>query len=299
MPVSSPCLVDTDRYERIVYGWMDSPRSDSFATTVRITDPWVSIELAADTTPSPDYAIREARGRLLVGPQERIEPALAEAAAGLAGLSMTGGFTRNAAETLGNRPGVEYFVDAAVEVARLARQITRLPEQVVTARMREGAIGVWRLDMAGWVDLPASCYAYRPESEALFKERAVRTAAPARIYSPAVGAAGVFNRTKVLRIERCQGHLLLAHSMFDEVHSFQIWYRLDLASSTIVGAGSMTPRLPYLGICNDPQRNITALIGQTVGPTLRQQMRGLIGGMSGCAQLFELTADLLKLLSFS
>lgn len=299
MPVGSPYLVEADRYERIVHGWVDSPRPDDFAITVRIADPWVAIELTADTTPSPEYAIRAARGRLLVGPTERVEPVLAEAVTGLAELSMTGGFTRSVAETLGSRAGAQYFIDAAVEVARLARQVTRLPEQVVNERIREGVVGFWRLDMAGWVDLPSSCYTYRAESEALFKQREVRSPMQASLYAPAVGAERVFNRSKVMRLERRDGHLLLGHSMFDEVHSFQIWYRLDPATGTIVDAGSVTPRLPYLGICNDPQRNITALIGQRVDPELRKRIGGFLGGTSGCAQLFDLTADLLKLLNFS
>jgi len=118
------------------------------------------------------------------------------------------------------------------------------------------------------------------------------------LYAPPVGATRVFNRTKAARLERQDGRLVLAHSMFDEVHSFQIWYAVDLASGAIVDAGSITPRLPYLGLCNDPQRNITALIGQPLDSKLRKRIATLIGGVSGCAQLYDLTADLLKLLSF-
>lgn len=298
MSVSSPYLAEADRYERTMHGWVDSARSDVLTITARITDPWVAIELVADTTPSPEYVIRDAQGRLLVGSSERVEPALAEAAAKLAGLSMTAGFTRRVGEVLGNRTGVQYFTDAAIEVARLARQVTRMPEELVSERLKEGAIGFWRLDMEGWVDIPSSCYTYRPESEALFNEREVKEAATSVIYAPPVGAGRVFNRTKVARLERRDERLILSHSMFDEVHSFQIWYAVDLATGTVVDAGSITPRLPYRGICDDPQRNIASLLGQTVGPELRKRIGLLIGGLSGCAQLYDLTADLLKLLSF-
>ena len=296
--VSSPYLTEVDRYERTMNGWVDAARSDVFAITVRIADPWVAVELVAEATPSPEYAILHARGRLLVGGSARVEPALAEAVSKLAGIPMTAGFTRKVAGVLGDRPGTQYFVDAAIEVARLARQMAWIPEGLVRERISEGPVGFWRLDMAGWVDIPSSCYTYRPESEALFKEREVGVAATPAIYAPPVGAPRVFNRTKVARLERGNGRLLLAHSMFDEVHSFQIWYAVDVATGTIVDAGSITPRLPYSSICSDPQRNIAALLGQAVGPDLRKRISALIGGLSGCAQLYDLTADLLKLLSF-
>lgn len=296
--ISSPYLAEADRYERTMNGWVDSERSDAFAITARIADPWVAVELVAEATPSPEYGILAARGRVLVGNPERAESALAEAVTRLVGLPMTSGFTRKVAEALGNLAGAQYFVDAAIEVARLARQATRMPERLVRERIAEGPVGFWRLDMEGWVDIPASCYTYRPESEALFKERDVRPAATPTLYAPPVGAARVFNRTKVARLERDAGRLLLSHSMFDEVHSFQIWYAVDLATGAIVDAGSITPRLPYSSICSDPQRNIAGLLGQTVGPELRKRIGVLIGGVSGCAQLYDLTADLLRLLSF-
>jgi len=181
-------------------------------------------------------------------------------------------------------------------VARLARQVTWMPERLVRERIAEGPVGFWRLDMEGWVDIPASCYTYRPESEALFRERSVATAMAPEFYAPSLGAARIFNRTKVARLERRDGRLLLAHSMFDEAHSFQIWYWVDLASGTVVDAGSLTPRLPYLGICDDPQARIGRLVGQRVDAGLRKALGGLIGGREGCAQLYDLTADLLKLL---
>lgn len=295
--ITSPHLADADRYERTMHGWVDAPRPDAFTLNVRVADPWVAVELVAVTLPSPAYTIQGARGRVLVGPPERVDHALGETMRGLAGLAMTGGFTRKVAEILGARPGAQYFVDAAIEVARLARQVTRLPPERVRQAAGEGALGFWRMDLAGWAEFTDSCYTYRPESEALFRERSVATAMAPEFYAPSLGAARIFNRTKVARLERRDGRLLLAHSMFDEAHSFQIWYWVDLASGTVVDAGSLTPRLPYLGICNDPQARIGRLVGQRVDAGLRKALGGLIGGREGCAQLYDLTADLLKLLT--
>lgn len=298
MTLGSPYLTDATRYERAMHGWVDAPEEDAFGMTVRIVDPWVGVELRAVTTPPPEYGIREAHGRVLVGPPERVDHVLGDAMSGLAGVSMTEGFTRRVAGVAAGRAGAQYFVDAAVEVARLARQVTRLPAEVVARRFpAEGALGAWRLDMRGWVDLPGSCYTYRPESETLFAERSVTTATFPALYHPPRGAAGVFNRTKVARLERRPGELHLAHAMFDEVHSFQVWYAVDAERGVVTDAGSLTPRLPYTGICSEPQGRVRALVGQRVDTVLRKRLGALIGGPTGCAQLFDLTADLLKLLT--
>lgn len=297
MPVTSPYLVESDRYERTFHGWIDASYPDAFTVHARIADPWVGVELVAVTTPSPEYAIRAVEGRVLMGPAHRVDPTLGQAMVALAGVAMTGGFTRRVAGMAGGRVGAGYFIDAATEVARLARQVTRIPEATVRERLGEGPIGFWRLDMGGWVDLPASCYTYRPESEALFRERLITTPMQPALYHPPVGATGIFNRTKTARLEGCEGRLRLAHSMFDEVHSFQIWYEVDLTTGKIVDAGLLTPRLPYDGVCGDPQAKIKDLIGQTVEGGLRKRIQLLIGGSSGCAQLYDLTADLLKLLT--
>ncbi|MGH7264801.1 MAG: DUF2889 domain-containing protein [Candidatus Rokuibacteriota bacterium] len=296
MTVASPYLADADRYERAMHGWVDVPAADRFAMTVRLVDPWVGIELEAETTPSPAYGIRAARGRVLVGAPGRIDGALAPAMGGLAGASMTAGFTRRVAEIAADRPGAGYFVDAAIEVARLARQVTRIPRPVVERHLPEGAVGAWRLDMQGWADLPASCYTYRPESERLFAERPVTTPMLPILYDPPVGASRVFNRTRVARLERRGAELLLSHAMFDEVHSFQVWYLVD-AAGTVVDAGSVTPRLPYAGICSDVQGRVRNLVGQRLDAGARTRLGGLVGGLEGCAQLYDLTADLLKLVA--
>ncbi len=296
MAVGSPYLAETDRYERTMHGWVDAPDDREFRTTVRLADPWVGVELVAATTPPPAYEIREARGRVLVGAGGRVDAELGPAMAALAGVAMTAGFTRRVADVTGARRGGGYFVDAAIEVARLARQVTRMPAALVARRLAEGPVGAWRLDMEGWPDLPASCYTYRPETESLFGERTVTTPMAPILYGPPPGATGVFTRTKVARVERRDGGLELSHAMFDEAHSFQLSLRVD-AEGRIAAAGSRTPRLPYGGICSDPQERIRALVGERIDAGLRKRVGGLLGGAGGCAQLYDLTTDLLKLLA--
>ena len=60
---------------------------------------------------------------------------------------------------------------------------------------------------------------------------------------------------------------------------------------------SVTSRLPYAGICSEPQGRIEALRGRLVDAALRKGIQTMLGGTAGCAQLFDLTSDLLKLLT--
>ena len=117
---------------------------------MRLADPVAGIELTALTTPSPEYAIHDARGRVLVADLlPGVDPGLGEAMAALAGVTMTAGFTRRVAEAAGGRAGAAYFVDAAIEIARLARQVTRMPS-ADRRHLAEEPVGHWRLDMQGW-----------------------------------------------------------------------------------------------------------------------------------------------------
>src|SRR5207249_92838 len=83
--------------------------------------------------------------------------------------------------------------------------------------------------------------------------------------------------------------LRLFHSMHDNVHGFDVTYEIDAASGRIERAESVTSRLPYAGICSEPQGRIKALVGETVDAGLRKRLSGHVGGVSGCAQLFDLT----------
>jgi hypothetical protein len=299
MSLTSPHLAEAPRYERTMHGWVDAPEPPAFTMTVRLADPWVGVELVAVATSSPEYAIQEARGRVLVGPEARIDRALGAAMQGLGGLSMTPGFTRKVTELTGERIGAAYFVDAAIELARLIRQVARVPHEVIQRHWPEGPVGVWRLDMQGWVDFPSSCYTFRPETERLFADRTVQAPAQPVLYNPPGGAMGVFNRTKVARLERQADRLVLSHSMFDELHAFQVWVVVNSESHTVVDAGSLTSRLPYMGICSDVQGHVRGLVGQRVDAGLRKRLGGLVGGTTGCSQLYDLTADLLKLLTLT
>jgi hypothetical protein len=286
-------LAGRDRYERRLEGWTDNLHPDALTHTVRLADDDRAVELTAVALPSPTYEIREARGRVLAGD---VAPAAMAGLAGLAGARMVAGFTRRVAAAVGLGAGAGLVVDAAIEIARLARQTAKLPRERAE-RAAAGAPECWALDTTGWADLPDSCFTYSAAGHALLATRAVATPMHPDLYSPRPGQRRVFARTKVARLERTAGRLRLVHTMHDNVHGFEITYEIDLGSGRIVRAEHDTPRLPYMGICSEPQTKIRALVGEAADEGLGQRLGGLIGGPGGCAQLYDLTADLLKLLA--
>jgi hypothetical protein len=282
-----------DRYERRMEGWTDNLHAEALTHTVRLGDDDAAVELSAVALPSPAYEIREASCRVLGG---AVAPEVARGVEALAGAAMVAGFTRRVAEATGGGEGAGLVIDAAVEVARLARQTAKLPRERAERAAGGGAAACWQLDTTGWIDLPDSCFTYSPAGRALLGSRAVVTPMTPDLYSPRPGQRRVFVRTKLARLARVEGRLRLFHAMHDNVHGFEVSYEVDLASGRIVRAEHVTPRLPYMGICSEPQARIRSLVGEPVDGGLRQRIGALIGGPTGCAQLYDLTADLLKLL---
>jgi len=292
--IGSPFLAGRDRYERVMDGRVDNTHDTALTHTVRLTDPDRCVEVTALCTPSPGYEVREASMRVLSGV---VDPGIATDFPGLAGTRMVGGFTRRLAELCGSREGAGLLVDAGIEVARLSRQVTKMPASAVAALKPGDSQACWALDMAGWVDLPDSCFTYSPAGRALFGTRPVSSPMVPALYSPPPGALGIFTRRKVARLVVTGPRLHLFHSMHDNVHGFDVHYEIDLDRGTIVAADSITSRLPYAGICSEPQSRIESLRGQAVDVALRKRIQGMLGGIGGCAQLFDLTSDLLRLLN--
>ncbi|MBI2528881.1 MAG: DUF2889 domain-containing protein [Candidatus Rokubacteria bacterium] len=292
--IASPHLEGRDRYERVMEGRVDGTPAEAFTHTVRIADDDFAVEVRAVCTPPPGYEVREAAARVLGG---GADPAIARTFQDLAGARMVGGFTKRLTEVTGQRAGAGLFVDAGIEVARLARQVTRLPAAAV-ADLRPGdARRCWELDTSGWADLPDSCFTYTQAGRALFETREVSTPMAAQLYSPPPGAVKIFQRRKLSRLVRTGRRLDLFHSMHDNVHGFDLHYEVDLGAGAIVAADAVVSRLPYRGICDEPQRKIASMVGQPVDALLRKRIQTLLGGAGGCAQLYDLTADLLKLLT--
>jgi DUF2889 family protein len=287
-------LQGRERYERVTDGVTDNTHEDAFTHSVTLREPDRSIELVVVALPSPAYAIRLASARGLSGD---VDPAVIAAVPRLAGTRMVAGLTRAVAGTVGQGAGGALVVDAAVEVARLARQVAKFPRAHAERAASGDPLTCWELDTTGWVDLPDSCFTYSVGGRALFGTRAISTPMQPDLYSPRPGQPRVFVRRKLARVERVDGRLRLFHAMHDNVHGFELTYEVDAATARITRADSVISRLPYAGICSEPQAKIKALIGETVDAGLRRRLSAHVGGTSGCAQLFDLTADLLKLVA--
>jgi hypothetical protein len=289
---ASALLWGRARYERVMEGWVDDA-PHALAITVSLADPERGLAVSVLALPSPSYEIREARGRTLAGD---VEPSVLDGIRGLAGTPMVAGLTRRVRERIGGGPAAALALDAVIEVARLARQVIKLPREQAERAAADGPRGFWELDQAGWADLPDSCFTYSAAARPLFASRAVTTTSVADVYSPRPGQRRVFERRKVARLEPVEDRLLLFHSMHDNAHGFELTYEAELASGRILRAESRTPRLPYMGICSEPQARIAALVGETLDAGLPRRIQSLLGGVAGCAQLYDLTSDLLKLL---
>ncbi len=292
--IAPALLQGRDSYERVMDGWVDNTHPDAFTHTVVLRDDDQAVELSVVAEPSPSYLIREARCRRVGG---AFDASLASRIEQLAGTAMVGGLSRRVAELTGPGASAAFVLGAVVEVGRLARQTAKLPRERAERAADGNAWECWQLDMTGWVDLPNSCFTYTDAGRGLFGTRPVSTPMQPDLYSSRLGQRRVFERKKVARLARRDGRLALFHSMHDNVHGFEITYEIDLATGTIVRAEHITPRLPYMGICSEPQRKITALLGETADDGLRRRIQNHLGGETGCAQLYDLTSDLLKLLT--
>ena len=275
--------------------WVDNTHRDAFTHTVRITDEDAGIEASGVCTPPPSYEVRSARARVLSGP---VDTDLAMAFAGLEGERMVAGFTRRLGDLCGSRRGAALFVDAGIEIARLARQVTRLPAEATARFVRGDALQCWALDSAAWNDLPGSCFTYSAAGQALLGAPDVFSQADRDLYSPPPGASKIFTRRRSVRLVQTGDRLHLFHSLHDNVHGFDVHCEIDLPSERIAAAESVISRLPYRGICSQPQAKIASLTGLPVDAGLRKRLQALVGGSTGCAQLYDLLADLLKFLSF-
>ncbi len=289
-----PLLRGRDRYERVMEGWSDDAPGEAFTHTVRLADPDRRVDLSVTALPSPTYVIQVAECRVVEGD---VSPAAARGVAALAGTAMVGGLTRRVAELTGGGEGARIVVDAMIEVARLSRQVTKLPAEQAQRAAEGGARVCWELDTTGWIDLPDSCFTYSDAGRRLLDTPGVTPAMTPQLYRPAPGQRRIFVRHKVARLERRGPTLELHHSMHDNVHGFEVHYAIDMGTARVISAEHTTPKLPYMGICSEPQRKIAALLGETVDDGLRRRIQGHLGGAGGCAQLYDLTADLLRLLA--
>jgi DUF2889 family protein len=283
-------------YERTVTGWVDTLESSLLRLNARLSDRLLDVEVSLVAEPSPSYQVSAATATARSESTRANCGPLLEAFRGIGSLRIAAGFRRQVAGLLGEHPFAGHFLDAAIEAARLSRQVTRI-DLPGSARLDPSEFH--RLDLEAWPELLDLCFTYRAETKALFGERSVRTPAIIDMYAAAPGRKLVFHRYKRSHVARAGSTLSLYQSMFDQVHGFELWYDVDARSHEVLGARLLTPRLPYMGICEEPQQRVRDMIGVKLGPGWAEVVRARLGGRRGCFQLTDLTGDLCRLLTMS
>ena len=282
-------------YERTATGWVDTLEGSLLQLNARLSDGLIDLEVSLVAEPSPSYQLSAATAiARSESTKERCGPLL-EAFRGIGSLRIAAGFRRQVAGLLGEHPFAGHLLDAAIEAARLSRQVTQVD---LPGSPRLGPAEFHRLDLEAWPELLDLCFTYRAETEALFAERPVRTPAVVDMYAAPPGRKLVFHRYKRSHVARAGGTLSLYQSMFDQVHGFELWYDVDEQSHEVLAARVLTPRLPYMGICEEPQQRVQDMIGVKLGTDWAGGVRTRLGGRRGCFQLTDLTSDLLRLLTW-
>src|SRR5262249_61262575 len=121
-------------------------------------------------------------------------------------------FARVLGEIWGGRSGPPLFADAALEIARLARQVTRLPAAMSAVVADGDATACWNLDTTGWVDLPGSCFTYSAAGRSMLAPRHVTTPMERSLYSPATDARTGFRRKRLRCLAHARGRLHASHA---------------------------------------------------------------------------------------
>src|SRR5262249_6598710 len=197
--IASPFLAGRDRYERATDAAVDNTHRDAFTHVVQVSDDDGAAKVRVVCTPSPEYGVREAEAWLTGrGGSCRAIAGFGE----LAGTRMVSGLTRRLVELTGPGPDAALAVEAGLEVARLARQVARIPAAAVAHLGPEDARQYWQLDTTSWADLPDSCFTYSAAGRAVMETRPVTTSMTPQLYSSPPGTAGVFRRRRLARLVR-------------------------------------------------------------------------------------------------
>jgi Protein of unknown function (DUF2889) len=209
---------------------------------------------------------------------------------------------------LGDSPGALEHLLTAIEMARIGQQVYQYTPEFEARFPSSGESGsevariAWLKDRA-YMSLANTCYTYRDESEELFASRNVRCGFSPELTRPKPGDKRVFWRNKRVAIELktgANGQTIYACEsvMEDTIHDIRIGF--DLSSDGVVSnAWSSGTRLPYHGVCEDPHLRTAALEGLKVTGGFVGQFAEHVGGAQGCAHLFDLSIDVLRLFRFA
>lgn len=220
--------------------------------------------------------------------------------AGIRGARIGRGFSKRVLEALGESPAAQQHLLLAIDMARLGQQIYQFPPGFEEGFQRRpdvrsaDALVSWEKDRAYMGALAESCYTYRDASAELFRTREIVCTFGAELTHPAPGTKRAFWRRKQLSIQALPDGFACESRMEDSLHDIVIGFHLD-REGLVSQARSHGARLPYRGLCDEPQRRTARLDGVRLTAQFINQLAEHVGGAQGCTHLFDLSADCLRL----
>lgn len=307
-PVAFSIPIPESVYERSFEAEIDAPTDNELLVRGRMRDHRFDFEHIWRLR-TPEFEVLEASAKQKAGDESRFHPELCVRYPEIGGVRIGRGFSKRILTVLGDLPGAEEHLFLAVEMARIGQQVFQVPPGFKSQIAENHCVGTsraaydaWRTDRAYMPDIADSCYTYRDASAELFVAREVRMGFSAALYSPKPGDRRIFWREKQLSVwikRNSEGNDFYAceNSMNDTVHDITIGF--DLARDGVISnAHSRGLRLPYHGICEDAQLRTARLSGMRVNDEYTLQFADRVGGSEGCAHLFDLSIDLLRLFKF-
>jgi hypothetical protein len=303
MAIELSTPISNSNYQRTFSAEIDVPAENELLVRGSMRDHRFAFEHVWKIR-TPEYEIIEAAARQIAG---EFDPHLCDRYAGIGGARIGRGFSKRVISELGDFPGAQEHLLTAIEMARVGQQVYQYTPEFEAQFPSSGDAAseapriAWLKDRA-YMGLANTCFAYRDESEVLFASREVRCGFDAELTRPKPGDKRVFWRNKRVEIklkEGVNGEAVYAceSAMEDAVHDIRIGF--DLSSDGLVSnAWSRGARLPYHGICEDPHLRTPALEGLKVTGAFVSQFAEHVGGAQGCAHLFDLSIDVLRLFKF-
>lgn len=294
--LSSP--MKDEVYSRTFAGEIDILTDKEFLVRGRLQDHALTLDYTWNVQ-TPGYQIVAACAEQSDADPAKFDPELCERQAGVAGIRIGRGFSKNIQNALGELPGMAHHLFLAIEMARLAQQVyqaspeieQRFPTAAADAKV------AWLKDRACMGAFANSCHTYRDETEALFAQREVRMGFSQELYSPRPGDKRMFWRDKRLSIARRDQGYACESVMDDRVHDIRIAFDIG-ETGLISNARSQGLRLPYHGICDDAQARTAGLNGLQIDDGYSLQFADRVGGTGGCTHLFDLATDVMRLFRF-
>lgn len=303
MRLTPNLALDADEYLRGFDAEIDVLDAGRIAVRGRMRDHCCDLEHKW-VLATPANEVLEAEAIQHAGAAAVLSPALCARYAAIKGVRIGRGFSRRILDALGeDLPGSRTHLLLAIEMARVGQQLYQFAPGFESKFQRNAqvrsadALLSWEKDRAYMEGLPESCYTYRAASAALFKTRNIVSIVGPAITQAAPGTPRAFWRRKRLSIRQAEqggGTFLCESAMEDPLHDILVGFRLG-PEGTVSEAYSRAVRLPYSGLCEDAQGRMARLNGLQLTREFAAELAEHVGGTQGCAHLFDLSVDCLRL----